>query len=135
MRNDNVCFLRVPWSRHVLYYFALGGSSGLQQKIAGLLGHAEYHFEMTRKGLVFISRDVLHEEHYEDNEGIKSFFQLVLSMPNCDLYSPHGPCRVSEVASTDCALDAQRMGILGYSRRSNNAAACEAEMCRQDGCM
>jgi hypothetical protein len=51
------------------------------KKMAGLLGHVEYHFEMTRKGLVFISRDVLHEEHYEDNEGIKSFFQLVLSMP------------------------------------------------------
>jgi hypothetical protein len=55
--------------------------AGCNKKMAGLLGHVEYHFEMTRKGLVFISRDVLHEEHYEDNEGIKSFFQLVLSMP------------------------------------------------------
>jgi hypothetical protein len=39
---------------------------------------------------------------------LKAFFSLCSPCHFCDVYSPHGPCCVSEVASTDCDLDAQR---------------------------
>jgi hypothetical protein len=91
-------FWRVPCSRHVLYYFELGGSSGLHMKIAGSLGHARYHFEMTGKGLVFISRTVLHEDLMKIMRESKAFFSprffMFLVMLNLALSElPHRSCR------------------------------------------